>query len=158
MFKKISHVAIAVKSLDDALVRYTQVLGMTVKATEEVPDQKVRIAMIPVGESRLELVQGVGKDSPVSKFVESRGEGIHHIALEVDNIHESLSVLKYAGLQLIDEKPRVGAEGAKIAFVHPKGINGVLLELIEPKKEAKVEQKGAPIIEPKMEQKGEPKK
>lgn len=137
MFSKISHVAIAVKSLDDALVRYKQVLGMTVKCIEEVKEQKAKVAMLPVGESRIELVQGMEKDSAISKFVESRGEGIHHIALEVDDISQTLGLLKYAGVPLIDEKPRIGAEGAKIAFVHPKGLNGVLLELIEPKKEVK---------------------
>jgi methylmalonyl-CoA epimerase len=136
MFKKINHIAIAVKSLDDALVRYTQVLGMTLKGIEEIPDQRVKVAMLPIGESRLELVQGTDKDSAVSKFVESRGEGLHHIALEVDNIHDSLNALKFAGVQLIDPVPRIGAGGAKIAFVHPKGLNGVLLELIEPKKES----------------------
>jgi len=135
MFKKISHIAIAVKNIDDALVRYTQVLGMTAKPVEQVPEQKVKTAMLPVGEGRLELVQGTDKDSPVAKFIESHGEGIHHIALEVDDIHDALTVLKFAGLQLIDEKPRIGAEGAKIAFIHPKSLNGVLLELIETKKE-----------------------
>lgn len=133
MFKKISHVAIAVKNLDDAIMRYTQVLGMINKGTEVIADQKVTVAMLPVGESRLELVQGTDNESAVSKYVESHGEGIHHIALEVEDIDYTLNVLKYAGLKLIDEKPRIGAEGAKIAFVHPKGLNGVLLELIQPK-------------------------
>ena len=136
MFKKISHVAIAVKSIDDALVRYTQVLGLSLKCTEEIKEQKTRVAMLPVGESRLELVQGTEAESPVCKFIEAHGEGVHHIALEVDDIDSSLRLLKFAGLKLIDEKPRIGAEGAKIAFVHPKGTNGVLLELIQPKKES----------------------
>lgn len=134
MFRKISHVAVAVKNIDDALMRYTQVLGMSVKVTEEIPEQKVKVAMLPIGESRLELVQGTDPESPVSKFIEAKGEGVHHIALEVNDIDTSLKLLKYAGLKLIDEKPRIGADGAKIAFVHPKSLNGVLLELIQPNK------------------------
>jgi methylmalonyl-CoA/ethylmalonyl-CoA epimerase len=134
MYKKISHVAIAVKNLDDAVMRYTQVMGMTLKCTEEVADQKVKVAMLPLGESRIELVQPTSPDSPVQKFIDAKGEGIHHIAFEVDDLEASLNLLKYAGMQLIDQKPRIGAEGAKIAFVHPKALNGVLLELIETKK------------------------
>ena len=134
MYKKISHVAIAVKNLDDAIMRYTQVMGMTLKCTEEVADQKVKVAMLPLGESRIELVQPTSPDSPVQKFIDAKGEGIHHIAFEVDDLEASLNLLKYAGMQLIDQKPRIGAEGARIAFVHPKALNGVMLELIETKK------------------------
>jgi methylmalonyl-CoA epimerase len=139
MFKKISHIAIAVKDLDDALVRYTQVLGLTHKCTEEIADQKVKVAMLPIGESRIELIQATNPDSTIDKFIQAKGEGIHHIAFEVEDIDTAIRVLKFAGLQLIDEKPRIGAEGAKIAFVHPKGMNGVLLELIEPRKESEMD-------------------
>jgi methylmalonyl-CoA/ethylmalonyl-CoA epimerase len=105
---------------------------MTVKGVEDVPEQKAKVAMLPVGESRIELVQGTSDDSAISKFVASKGEGIHHIALEVEDISQALNALKFAGVQLIDQTPRTGAEGARIAFVHPKGMNGVLLELIQP--------------------------
>jgi len=130
MIKKIDHVGIAVKNLDEA-IKLWEALGLKVAEIEEVPDQKVRVAVFKVGESRIELLEGTSEDSPISKFIAKRGEGIHHIALGVENIEEHLEKIKEEGFRLIDEKPRIGAGGAKIAFVHPKSVNGVLLELCE---------------------------
>ncbi|ASI98987.1 methylmalonyl-CoA epimerase [Thermococcus celer] len=133
MMKKIDHVGIAVKNLDEA-VKVWEGLGLKVDEIEEVPDQKVRTAIIHVGESRIELLEPTAEDSPIAKFIAKRGEGIHHIALGVDNIEEHLEKLKDKGYRLIDERPRIGAGGAKIAFVHPKSVTGVLLELCEREK------------------------
>jgi methylmalonyl-CoA/ethylmalonyl-CoA epimerase len=134
MIKKIDHVGIAVKNLEEAM-KIWEGLGLKVEEIEEVPDQKVRTAIIHVGESRIELLEPTAEDSPIAKFIAKRGEGIHHIALGVDNIEEHLAKLKEAGYRLIDEQPRIGAGGAKIAFVHPKAVTGVLLELCERKYE-----------------------
>ncbi|ASJ02289.1 methylmalonyl-CoA epimerase [Thermococcus profundus] len=130
MFKKIDHVGIAVKNLEEA-IKVWEGLGLKVDEIEEVPDQKVRTAIIHVGESRIELLEPTSEDSPIAKFIAKRGEGIHHIALGVDDIEGHLEKLKEAGYRLIDEKPRIGAGGAKIAFVHPKAVTGVLLELCQ---------------------------
>jgi len=130
MIKKIDHVGIAVRSLDEA-IKVWEGLGLKVEEIEEVPDQKVRTAIIHVGESRIELLEPTAEDSPIAKFIAKRGEGIHHIALGVDDIEGHLEKLKEAGYRLIDEKPRIGAGGAKIAFVHPKAVTGVLLELCQ---------------------------
>ncbi|WP_297467676.1 methylmalonyl-CoA epimerase [Thermococcus sp.] len=130
MFKKIDHVGIAVKNLEEA-IKVWEGLGLKVDEIEEVPDQKVRTAIIRIGESRIELLEPTAEDSPIAKFIAKRGEGIHHIALGVTNIEEHLKELKKKGYRLIDEEPRIGAGGAKIAFVHPKAVTGVLLELCE---------------------------
>ncbi|WP_297437013.1 methylmalonyl-CoA epimerase [Thermococcus sp.] len=130
MIKKIDHVGIAVKNLEEAM-KVWEGLGLKVDEVEEVPDQKVRTAIIHVGESRIELLEPTAEDSPIARFIAKRGEGIHHIALGVGNIEEHLNKLKESGYRLIDEKPRVGAGGARIAFVHPKAVTGVLLELCE---------------------------
>ncbi|WP_010478988.1 methylmalonyl-CoA epimerase [Thermococcus zilligii] len=130
MFKKIDHVGIAVRNLEEAM-KVWEGLGLRVDEVEEVPDQKVRTAIIHIGESRIELLEPTAEDSPIAKFIEKRGEGIHHIALGVDDMEEHLRELKEKGYQLIDEKPRIGAGGAKIAFVHPKAVTGVLLELCQ---------------------------
>ena len=130
MFKKIDHVGIAVKNLEEA-IKVWEGLGLKVDEIEEVPDQKVRTAIIHVGESRIELLEPTAGDSPIAKFIAKRGEGIHHIALGVDDIEKHLEELKAKGYRLIDEKPRIGAGGAKIAFVHPKAVTGVLLELCQ---------------------------
>jgi len=130
MFKKIDHVGIAVKNLEEA-IKVWEGLGLKVEEIEEVPDQKVRTAIIHIGESRIELLEPTAEDSPIAKFIAKRGEGIHHIALGVTNIEEHLKELKEKGYRLIDEEPRIGAGGAKIAFVHPKAVTGVLLELCE---------------------------
>lgn len=130
MIKRIDHVGIAVKNLEEA-IKVWEGLGLKVEEIEEVPDQKVRTAIIHVGESRIELLEGTSEDSPISKFIAKRGEGIHHIALGVDDIEAHLAKLKEEGYMLIDEKPRIGAGGAKIAFIHPKAVSGVLLELCQ---------------------------
>lgn len=131
---KINHLGIATKSIDEALKFWQDALGLENVHTEIVEDQKVRVAMLPIGESRIELLEPTSADSPISKFLEKRGGGIHHIAVEVENIEESLAKLKAQGMRLIDEKPRIGAEDCLVAFVHPTSANGVLLELVQEKK------------------------
>lgn len=128
---KINHLGIATKSIDEALKFWQDALGLENVHTEVVEDQKVRVAMLPIGESRIELLEPTSEDSPISKFLEKRGGGIHHIAVEVENIVESLAKLKSSGARLIDETPRIGAEGCLVAFVHPGSTNGVLLELTQ---------------------------
>ena len=128
---KINHLGIATNGIDEALKFWQDALGLENVHTETVEDQKVRVAMLPIGDTRIELLEATSADSPIAKFLEKRGGGIHHIAVEVENIEESLMKLKKEGARLIDEKPRVGAEGCLIAFVHPSSSNGVLLELIQ---------------------------
>lgn len=128
---KINHLGIATKGIDEALGFWSDALGLENVHTEVVEDQKVRVAMLPIGESRIELLEPTSEDSPISKFIEKRGGGIHHIAVEVDDIEASLRQLKEKGMRLIDETPRVGAEGCLVAFVHPSAANGVLLELVQ---------------------------
>ena len=128
---KINHIGIATKGIDEALKFWADALGLENVHSEIVEDQKVRVAMLPLGESRVELLEPTSEDSPISKFLEKRGGGIHHIAVEVDDIQASLDRLRNAGTKLIDEKPRVGAEGCLVAFVHPTSTNGVLLELVQ---------------------------
>jgi len=130
MINKIDHIGIAVKNLDEAVDLYKK-LGFEVKEIEEVPEQKVKVAMLPVGESKIELLEATSEDSPIAKFIERRGEGVHHIAINVSDIEKALQNAKENGLQLIDEKPRIGAGGKKVAFIHPKSTKGVLLELVE---------------------------
>ncbi len=130
MVRKIDHVGIAVKNLEEAIKTY-KALGLEVSEIEEVKEQKVRVAMLPVGESRIELLEATSPDSAIAKFIERRGEGIHHLAINVSNIDEALKNAKDSGLTLIDEKPRMGAGGKKVAFVHPKSTHGVLLEFVE---------------------------
>ncbi len=130
MITKIDHIGIAVKDLESAIELYKK-LGFEVKGIEEVEEQKVRVAMLPVGESKIELIEATSDDSPVAKFIENKGEGIHHIAVNVENIEKALDNAKKNGLRLIDESPKIGAGGKKIAFVHPKSTKGVLLEFVE---------------------------
>jgi methylmalonyl-CoA/ethylmalonyl-CoA epimerase len=131
---KINHLGIATNGIDEALKFWENALGLENVHTETVEDQKVRVAMLPIGETRIELLEPMSEDSPISKFLQKRGGGIHHIAVEVDNIEESLAKLKQEGMRLIDEKPRIGAEGCLVAFVHPSSTNGVLLELVQSEK------------------------
>ena len=126
---KINHLGIATKGIDEALKFWSDALGLENVHTETVEDQKVRVAMLPIGESRIELLEPTSEDSPISKFIEKRGGGIHHIAVEVEDIEASLAKLKEQGMRLIDESPRIGAEGCLVAFVHPSSANGVLLEI-----------------------------
>lgn len=128
---KIDHLGIATKSIAESLKFWQDSLGLENVHTEVVEEQKVRVAMLPIGESRVELLEPTSDDSPISKFLEKRGGGIHHIAVEVENIIESLAKLKAEGARLIDETPRIGAEGCLIAFVHPATTGGVLLELTQ---------------------------
>jgi methylmalonyl-CoA/ethylmalonyl-CoA epimerase len=132
MTKKINHIGIAVKSLDASAPFYRDTLGMAFEGTEEVAEQKVRVAFFVVGESRVELLEPTSDDSPVAKFIEKNGEGIHHLAYEVDDIEKALTDLRDTGVRLIDETPRRGAHGTSIAFLHPKATGGVLTELCQP--------------------------
>jgi methylmalonyl-CoA/ethylmalonyl-CoA epimerase len=131
MVEKIDHIGIAVKDLNETLKIYTEILGLKSAGEETVAEQKVRVAFIPVGESEIELLESTEPDGTIAKFIEKNGEGIQHIALRVDNIEKVLEDLKARGVRLIDEKPRNGAGGARIAFIHPKATKGVLIELCE---------------------------
>jgi methylmalonyl-CoA/ethylmalonyl-CoA epimerase len=131
MTKKINHIGIAVKSIDAAAPFYRDVLGMLFEGTEVVAEQKVKVAFFSVGESRVELLEPTADDSPVAKFLEKNGEGTHHVAYEVDDLEGTLARLKAAGVRLIDEVPRCGAHGTRIAFLHPKASGGVLTELCQ---------------------------
>ncbi len=131
MTKKINHIGIAVKSIEASTPFYRDVLGMTFEGTEVVAEQKVKVAFFAVGESRVELLEPTADDSPVAKFLEKNGEGTHHIAYEVDDLAATLEKLKAAGVRLIDEVPRCGAHGTRIAFLHPKASGGVLTELCQ---------------------------
>ena len=128
---KINHLGIATKGIDDALKFWGDALGLKSVHTEIVEDQKVRVAMLPLGESRIELLEPTSEDSPISKFLEKRGGGLHHIAIEVEDIRASLAQLKAKGMRLIDESPRIGAENCLVAFVHPASAGGILLELVQ---------------------------
>lgn len=128
---KIDHIGIATHGIAAAAKFYGDVLGLKVAETEEVPEQKVRVAMLPIGESRIELLEATCDDSPISRFLEKRGPGIHHIAVRVDDIRAALTHLKQKGARLIDEEPRRGAGGCLVAFVHPSSTGGVLLELVQ---------------------------
>ena len=128
---KIDHLGIAVKSIDDGKGFWTDVMGLDFEGTETVEAQKVTTAFLPVGESEVELLESTSPDGPIAKYLEKKGEGVQHIAFRVENIEEALAELKEKGIRLIDEKPRGGAGGAKIAFLHPKATNGVLVELCQ---------------------------
>jgi methylmalonyl-CoA/ethylmalonyl-CoA epimerase len=134
---KIDHLGIATNGLDEALKFWRDALGLELKDIESVEDQKVKVAMLPVGESRIELLEATSEDSPIAKFLQKRGAGIHHIAVRVDDIRATLSRLKREGARLIDEEPRIGAGGCLVAFVHPTATNGVLLELVQHTEDSK---------------------
>lgn len=133
MIKKVDHIGIAVKSLEAALPFYTEVLRLPLIKIEEVDSQKVKVAFIQAGETKLELLEPTSGESAVAKFIEKRGEGIHHVALGVSSIKERIAELKEKGIRMVDEQPRPGAGGADIAFMHPKSASGVLFELCEKK-------------------------
>ena len=128
---KIDHLGIAVNSIDDGKNFWSDVLGLRFESTETVESQKVTTAFFPVGESEVELLESTSKDGPVAKYIEKRGQGFQHVAFRVANLAESLQELKEKGIQLIDQEPRIGAGGAKIAFLHPKATGGILVELCE---------------------------
>ena len=134
----ISHIGIAVANLEEAIKKFKKILGNIEPGIKEVPEQKVKVAIFDGDKSvpggRIELVAGTSPDSPVTRFVEKRGEGLHHVCIYVDDIEQKLTELKKNGVKLIDESPRTGAEGNKIAFVHPSDMNGVLIELEEKSK------------------------
>ncbi|EEG77375.1 methylmalonyl-CoA epimerase [Dethiobacter alkaliphilus] len=131
MIKKIDHIGIAVKSIEESKKLYENLLGLKITETEVVEEQKVKVAFLPTGDSEVELLESTDPDGPVAKYIAAKGEGIQHIAFRVENIEASLAALKEAGVRLIDEKPRIGAGGAKIAFLHPKETHGTLIELCE---------------------------
>jgi methylmalonyl-CoA/ethylmalonyl-CoA epimerase len=128
---KIDHIGIATERLDDGLAIWRDALGLVVEETEEVAEQRVRVAMLPIGDTRVELLEPTTPDSAVGKFLAKRGPGIHHIAVKVEDINASLAELKSKGARLIDETPRIGAGGCLVAFVHPTSTHGVLLELVQ---------------------------
>lgn len=128
---KVDHIGIAVKNIEETLGFYQDVLGLALQGVEVVEDQKVKVAFLPVGDTEIELLESTSEDGPIAKFIEKNGEGIQHIAFKVDNIEEAIQYMLEKGLKMIDETPRYGAGGAKIAFVHPKSSNRVLVELSE---------------------------
>lgn len=131
MLTKINHIGVAVKSLEDSLPFYRDHLGMSFAGIETVDEQKVRVAMLQVGESKIELLEPTSEDSPVAKFLEKNGTGIHHIAYEVEDIEAAIATLTAEGVRMIDQKPRCGAHDTRIAFLHPKSSAGVLTELCQ---------------------------
>jgi methylmalonyl-CoA/ethylmalonyl-CoA epimerase len=132
MPKKISHIGIAVESIEQSLPFYRDVLGLEYEGTEVVEEQKVKVAFLAIGESRIELLEPTAADSPVAKFLEKNGPGIHHLAYQVEGLEGRLAALQEQGVRLIDESPRTGAHHTRIAFLHPKASGGVLTELCEP--------------------------
>lgn len=131
MIEKIDHIGIAVRSIEKTSELLSNILGLKVTGEEIVEEQKVKVAFLPLGDSELELLESTSPEGPIARFIEKKGEGIQHIAFRVDNIEKALEKLKKEGVRLIDEKPRYGAGGAKIAFLHPKSTNGILVELCE---------------------------
>jgi methylmalonyl-CoA/ethylmalonyl-CoA epimerase len=131
MVKKIDHIGIAVKSIEESLKLYEETLGMELAGTEVVEEQKVRTAFLPIGDTEIELLESTEPDGPIGRYIEKRGEGVQHIAYRVENVEEAIKEMMDKGIRMIDEKPRYGAGGAKIAFCHPKSTNGVLIELCE---------------------------
>jgi methylmalonyl-CoA/ethylmalonyl-CoA epimerase len=128
---KIDHLGIAVRSIEDSLRFYQEALGLELKGTEAIEDQGVQVALLPVGGSRIELLEPVSDDSPVGRFIARRGEGLHHICYEVEELAAKLEVLRSRGVRVLDGYPRRGAEGRLVAFLHPASANGVLVELVE---------------------------
>ncbi len=131
---KIDHIGIATGGIAEVANFYREALGLKIEEIEEVAEQRVRVAMLPIGESRIELLEPTTDDSPISKFLAKRGPGVHHVAIQVENIRESLRKMKDEGARLIDEEPRTGAGGCLVAFVHPSSTGGVLVELVEHQK------------------------
>ncbi len=128
---RVAHIGIAVRNLDEALRLYHDTLGIPLLGRETVESDQVSVAFLPIGDTRVELLEATDPESPVARFIERRGEGVHHLAFEVDDLEKALEVLRDRGFRLIDEKPRLGAGGALVAFVHPRSTSGVLIELCE---------------------------
>ncbi len=133
MVNKLDHIGIAVNDLEDSVKFYEEILGLKLQGIETVEEQKVKVAFLPFGDTEIELLEATSPDSPIAKFIDSKGQGVQHLAFRVDNIEKALEEMKQKGIRLIDEKPRYGAGGARIAFLHPKSTNGVLVELCERK-------------------------
>ena len=129
---KINHLGVAVESIDEALKFWRDGLGLSLEAVEVVEDQGVRVAMLPIGGSHIELLEATGAETPVGRFIAKRGAGIHHLCVEVADLNAQLETLKARGIRLIDETPRLGAGGALVAFIHPASTGGVLIELTQP--------------------------
>ena len=136
MLKKINHIAIAVNNIEEASKFYSNVLGLTLTGVEVVIAQKTKVGFFKIGESNIELVQPAEPDSPLAKFLETKGQGIHHICFEVNDIETEMKAFFENGATMIDQKPRRGAHNTKVAFVHPKSSGGVLIELCELPKES----------------------
>ncbi len=132
MLTRINHIGIAVKSIEETLPFYRDQLGMALVGCEEVAEQKVKVAMLRIGDSKIELLEPTSDDSPVAKFLEKSGPGIHHVAYETEDVQAAIAHLVGEGARMIDTVPRSGAHGARIAFIHPKSSNGVLTELCQP--------------------------
>jgi methylmalonyl-CoA/ethylmalonyl-CoA epimerase len=128
---KLDHIGIATRQLEEGFAVWRDALGLELDTTEEVPDQGVRVAMLEIGDTHVELLEPLSPDSAVGRFLAKRGPGIHHLAVEVKDIRASLADLKSKGARLIDEEPRIGARGCLVAFIHPVSTNGVLLELVQ---------------------------
>jgi methylmalonyl-CoA/ethylmalonyl-CoA epimerase len=131
MITGVDHIAIAVENLEDAVKLYEKVLGIKPEQITPFDPQKVKVAIFKVGETKIELISPLSPESAVTKFLQKRGEGLHHIAFKVDKIEEALNTLKREGIRLVDEQPRLGVEGAKVAFLHPKSLKNVLIELCQ---------------------------
>lgn len=131
MITSLDHIGIAVHSIEDTLPIYTQLLGLKLKKLEDAKKHRIKAALLAVGETNIELIEPLDEESPISRFLEKQGQGIHHIAFKVDNIEKSLDELKAKGVALIDKKPKIGFEGGKIAFLHPKSTGNVLIELCQ---------------------------
>ncbi len=131
MIKKVDHIGIAVKDLEETLKFYQEILGMDLQGTEVVEEQKVRVAFLPIGDAEVELLESTDPEGPIAKYIERKGQGIQHLAFRVDDIEKAIEEMKEKGIRMIDEKPRYGAGGAKIAFAHPKSTHGVLIELCQ---------------------------
>ncbi len=128
---RVSHIGIAVKSIEERLKIWRDLFGLRLERIEEVPEQKVKVAVLPLKDIDIELLEPLGEDSTISRFIERRGEGLHHICIEVDDIEKLSAEMKSANMKLIDEIPRIGAGGKRIMFLHPKDLGGVLIELSE---------------------------
>ena len=131
MVNKIDHIGIAVNNLNDTLNFYENILGLKSAGTEIVEEQKVKVAFMPIGDAEVELLESTEEDGPIAKYIAKNGEGVQHIAYRVDDIEKAIAEMKEKGIRMIDEKPRYGAGGAKIAFCHPKSTFGVLIELCQ---------------------------
>ncbi|UPM56281.1 methylmalonyl-CoA epimerase [Gottfriedia acidiceleris] len=130
--KKINHIGIAVRDLETSIQLYTNILGLKLKGIETVESEKVRVAFIEIGEVKIELLEATSPESPIAKFIEKKGEGIHHIALETENCEKQLEMMKEHGIKLINEVPKKGAHDSLVAFLHPNSTNKVLFELCQP--------------------------